>query len=62
MKAKQLIGKFALWATVSCALAGVSGCLYDDTTLLNWLDNHDRRIASLEQACARINTNIMCFW
>ena len=51
------IRRFFVCVVTACTLAGLAGC-YDDTALRNWLEDQETRLTALEQACARMNTNI----
>ena len=57
MKTRILTVRIVLWAALLCMLAGVAGC-YDDADVRARLDDQEQRLAALEQACARMNTNI----
>ena len=57
MRIRIILKRFALVAAVACSMAGLAGC-YDDAELLKQLEEQERRLASLDQACAQMNTNI----
>ena len=44
-------------AAAACLMAGLAGC-YDDQELRSQLEDQERRLAALDQACAQMNTNI----
>lgn len=40
------------------SVLGISSCAYDDTSLWEKVNNHENRIAELEQLCKQMNSNI----
>ena len=40
------------------SVLGISSCTYDDTSLWEKVNNHENRIAELEQLCKQMNSNI----
>lgn len=40
------------------SVLGISSCVYDDTSLWEKVNNHENRIAELEQLCKQMNSNI----
>ena len=57
MKTGKRIKRVIVWAVVAFTLTGIAGC-YDDSGLTARLEDQERRLANLEQACAKMNTNI----
>ena len=40
------------------SVLGISSCAYDDTSLWEKVNNHEKRIAELEELCKQMNSNI----
>ena len=57
MKTGKRINRILVWAVTACTLAGIAGC-YDDSGIRARLEEQERRLAALDQACARMNENI----
>ena len=43
---------------ISAALVGLSACSYDDTGLVNRVENLENRVTALEKLCKEMNSNI----